>query len=950
MTNNVNETAQESGGTLGTFAGVFTPSILTILGIILFLRMGFVVGSAGLLKTMLILGVATAISVLTSLSLSAVATNMRVKGGGDYFLISRTLGVSFGGALGIVLFLAQSVSIAFYAIGFGEALTAIIGWKWLYAPQVIAAVATLGVFGLAWLGADWASRFQYVVMGALVFALLSFVIGAAMKFDSGLLAKNMVAPKGGPSFWIIFAIFFPAVTGFTQGVSMSGDLRDPGKSLPSGTFAAVGVSTVVYLLVAILFAATTPAQTLMKHSGAMGDISLFGWLIDAGVVAATLSSAIASFMGAPRILQALASDKIFAFLNPFAKGEGESNNPRRGVMLSGVIAMITILLGDLNVIAPVVSMFFLISYGLLNYATFYEADAASPSFRPRFTYFDKRLSLLGALACIGVMLAISPTAGGIALVVLFALYQYLQRSNKTVRWADSQHSHHYKRARSHLWEMAHEIGHPRDWRPQTLVFAEDTPRRDVLLTFASWMEGGSGLTMAVSIVEGSGAASRKQRLETIKELKKEIAMLGVVAYPLVVVAPEKREAAALIMQTAGVGPLRANTSLFNWLEDGMGDVVERSEEERMLRFGQMLRNQVRFGANVCLLKSEQSDWEGLLTQAPDTRRIDVWWWETPSSRLMLLIAYLCTRTDDWLCAKLRVIVPVEEGKTVEETQQHIDRLLDDARIDAESLILETVDEEVLVEQSADASLVMLPLLIRQNMPTCPLSTPLPALLKKLPVTALVLASGEIALDADPDSGPLQELNAARDAAEAAAKRAKKAEKAAADAKVKLAQLEDKMSALAEEKAKAEAEAREAEEATEKPEPQATEAADVSVDDKKASQADVKPDEEPASVVKSDTSEDPEAKADDVEEASDKDEPTGESEEAALPIDEELHEELKEARKVAEDTFKRAAKARAKAEQLDQEVDALAEVITPAAKALEEAEQAAKEQKKQEDDE
>ena len=251
----------ETKGTLGTFAGVFTPSALTILGIILFLRLGFVVGNAGLGRALIMLALANGISILTSISLSAIATNLKVKGGGDYYLISRTLGLEFGGAIGIVLFLAQSVSIAFYCIGFGEVVNAMLATEISIGfaevvnamlateisrlPQIIAALAVSFLFILAWLGADWATKFQYGVMAILAAALISFFLGGYFKWDSNLLAQNWSAPASSLGFWALFEIFFPAVTGFTQGVSMSGDLKDPGKSLPRGTFTAVGISIVV---------------------------------------------------------------------------------------------------------------------------------------------------------------------------------------------------------------------------------------------------------------------------------------------------------------------------------------------------------------------------------------------------------------------------------------------------------------------------------------------------------------------------------------------------------------------------------------------------------------------------------------------------------------------------------------------------------------------------------
>ena len=308
-----NSTRDSKKGNLGTFAGVFTPSILTILGIILFLRLGFVVGNAGLGRTLIILALANGISVLTTFSLSAIATNLKVKGGGDYYLISRTLGLEFGGAIGIVLFLAQSISIAFYCIGFGEVLVRTLAWEIHIYPQLIAAGAVAFLFIFAWLGADWATRFQYVVMAILAAALVSFFVGGIASWDDQLLIQNWPAPEGGLNFWIIFAIFFPAVTGFTQGVSMSGDLKDAGKSLPLGTFSAVGLSILVYFSAAIVFAASLPAETLMSDYASMKRIAAVDFLITAGVIAATLSSAMASFLGAPRILQSLSADRIFPF-------------------------------------------------------------------------------------------------------------------------------------------------------------------------------------------------------------------------------------------------------------------------------------------------------------------------------------------------------------------------------------------------------------------------------------------------------------------------------------------------------------------------------------------------------------------------------------------------------------------------------------------------------------
>ena len=776
-------------GTLGTFGGVFTPSILTILGIILFLRLGYVIGQAGLARGLVIIALANAISLLTSFSLSAIATNLKVKGGGDYYLISRTLGVEFGGAIGVVLCLAQSISVGFYCIGFGEALTNILPVNQPFLPQIIAALAVSFLFIFAWLGADWATRFQYVVMATLAAALISFFVGGLGQWDRATLVQNWASTSSGQSFWILFAIFFPAVTGFTQGVSMSGDLKDPGKSLPLGTFSAVGISILVYFGVAVVFAAVLPAEALRSDYGAMGRVAALDFLVDAGVIAATLSSAMASFLGAPRILQSMAGDRIFPFLLAFAHGSGPGNNPRRGVLLATGIAFATIALGNLNIIAPVVSMFFLVSYGLLNYATFYEARAASPSFRPRFRWFDRRLSLVGWLACLGVILAINLAAGAVAVAVLFAIYQYISRSAGPARWADSRRSYHLQRLREHLLSAAAEPEHPRDWRPQILAFSNNSSRREQLLRFASWLEGKSGLTTAVRILEGEGAKMVKLKEEAEEELHADIKKSGLSAFPLVVTAPNLTVGIHTLVQAFGMGPMKANTVLLNWLDEELPKGILGVKE---LRYSRNLRVAFRLGSNIVILKATDEAWAALEDLDPKDRRMDIWWWGDTSSRLMLLLAYLMTRSEPWEEARIRVLAASYEIAS-EDSTEDLKNTLDEVRISAQPEIVEHADMNAVVKYSADAPLVFMPFRLKGNQLEDPFGEPVETILGRLGIVALVLAAEDIDLDAAPEEGEAGEAAVALDALSDAEKRAQEAEseagKAAEAAEEKLREVE-----------------------------------------------------------------------------------------------------------------------------------------------------------------
>jgi amino acid transporter len=732
---------------LGTFGGVFTPSILTILGIILFRRVGYVVGSAGLLYALLMLGLATAISVNTSTSLSAIATNRKVRGGGDYYLISRSLGVEYGGALGVLLFLAQAVSVAFYCVGFGEGVAAIVGGADLVV-RITAVVAALGLFSLAYAGADLATRFQFVIMAIMVAALGSFFVGAYAAWDTEVLRASLFPDPEVPdsAFWVLFAIFFPAVTGFTQGVSMSGDLKDASRSLPRGTFLAVGLSTVVYGAAMVMFAAAMPLGDLADDYEAMGRVASVSWLIGAGVLSATLSSALASFLGAPRILQALASDRLFKGLGPFAAVDANTGNPRRAVVLTALIAVITIVVGDLNTIASVVSMFFLISYGLLNYATYVEATGASPSFRPRFRLYDARASLLGTFLCGGVMLAIDPMATAVAVALLFAGYQYLRWTAVPTRWRDSRRAYRYRKVKDGLQDLAAQAESPIDWQPQILLFTNTSTRRSRVLRLASWISGGTGLITAVQLIEGDSgtAVVRARRAEAETRLRAELDEDGLDAFPLVVAAPDLAAASMTLLQAWGVGPIRANTVALNWYES--------HAEQSALRYGWLLQRAVRLEQNIVVFDAEESDWVRLEATKPGARRIDVWWFEDDSSRLALLFAYLMTRDDEWDDAEIRVLAPAPVGAE-QKVAANLAYRLEERRFEATINPVVDADVAAVAEQSRGATVVFLPFRVEGMRLLDPFGGPVEDILSRLPLVTLVAAAQDIRLRTDSEVEP-----------------------------------------------------------------------------------------------------------------------------------------------------------------------------------------------------
>ncbi len=749
----------DESGKLGTLGGVFTPSVLTILGLVLFLRLGYVTGNVGLIKMLIILGLATTVSLLTTISLAAIATNLKVGGGGVYFLISRTLGPAFGGAIGLVLYLAMAVSVAFYAIGLGEAVSSVIETDNANAPRLIAAVTIVALLGLTLLGADVATRLQYVVLACLIVAIGAYFVGAVGVIDFDRLSGNISAPPGGESFWISFAIFFPAITGFTQGVAMSGDLKTPSRSISIGTFGAIGVSTLIYLLVIFTFVLAVPLDELRTDTAIMRRLAPAPWLIDLGVIAATLSSAIASMMGAPRTLQKLAADRLIAPLRPFAIGSGPANNPRRGVALTAAIALVTVALGDLDVVAPVISMFFLASYGMINYATYSEARAASTSFRPRFRYFDWRLSLLGTLACVGVILAIDPLAGALAGAAVFGLYRYLRRSVQQARWADSTRGFHTSEVRSHLKQMAAFDDASRDWRPCTVAFVpRDPQRRSALTTVATWFEGGAGFTTAARIIVGRGAFVRKQAARVDLELQRELDADGDRAYGRVLVAENIESGVAAMLQGHGIGALRANLALFSWYD------LTDPERSNPTTTSTMVRTGIRFNCNVGIVHAPQPAWEAL--DQGSRQVISVWWSDRRTGQLLTILAWMCTRTPMWKKATIEVWVAADGGDGVDTVTE----LLDDGRIRA--AVRGVAGNDDFVAKMSGASLALAPVRIRHGQALGPGDVPIDQLVEDLGVVVFAHASSVVELDAQPDEGGTAVLADAHDRATELTERAR----------------------------------------------------------------------------------------------------------------------------------------------------------------------------------
>lgn len=659
-------------GRFGTFGGVFTPNVLTILGIILFLRAGWVVGQTGLIGALIIVATANAISFLTGLSLSAIATSMNVRAGGNYYIISRTLGLEIGGAIGIPLYLSQAISIAFYVIGFTESIQAVAFFQ-QFDPRLIATVVVIIFAGIAWIGADFALKIQYFILAILVGALISFFTGGWDSIGAPTLVANY-SPN--VTFWLVFAVFFPAVTGIEVGTSMSGDLKNPSHSIPVGTIASIVVTAIVYFVAIYWFSTHATPDELINNSFVMRDVARWPFLIFLGVWAATLSSALGSIMAAPRTLQAIAKDDVLPRM--LTAQLGSPTEPRLAVLVSGVIAVIVIWAGDLNFVAPIITMFFLNTYGMTNLVAGIERLVGNPSFRPRF-HIHWSVSILGALGCYGAMFLINPPATVAAIVISFSIFVLLQRRTLTRTWGDVRNGIWFTLARWSLLNLEGMTYHIRNWRPNILVFTGQPHNREELVQMAEWLSMGRGILSFVQLLPGAigKLAGRGLRDTARRQIRAYIQDRHMAAFASAEIVPDFYTGAAIVAQAHGVGGLEPNTVLLGWSRSAQG------------RTAQLLLMDVlvRMRKSVLFLHMDEDAGFG------KKKTIDVWWrGRSRNADLMLLLAHIVAQHRDWRGATIRLIRVIgnEEGRT--QTENHMRQLLNDVRVVGEPVVLVLPDD------------------------------------------------------------------------------------------------------------------------------------------------------------------------------------------------------------------------------------------------------------------
>ena len=683
----------------------------------MYLRFGWVVGNVGLTGAFLIVIISHLISGVTGLSISSIATNRSVGAGGAYYIISRSLGAPAGAAIGIPLFLGQALSVSFYVVGFTETLQELIPQL---PAQLTGVLVCTGLGALSLKSADLALKAQFFVMGIIALSLASFGFGVGEHPPQEI---PWDAPANGASFGEVFAVFFPAVTGIMAGLGMSGDLKNPRRSLPLGTMLAVFAGFAVYMVFPYWLAKNASLQEMTDNTAIVWDISRFPSLIYLGVWGATLSSAVGSFLTAPRTIQALASDGLAPrFLG---KGAGPYNEPRVALVATYVLAIAGILLGNLDLIAGVLTMFFLATYGFTNLACGLEKFAANPSFRP-VVRIPAWVSLAGAFGCFYVMSIIDLGAMIVALLLCSALYVWVQRRSLDTTYGDARHGIWSAIVRTALQNLRRTKYHALNWRPNLLIMGGAIERRPHLLELGSTIVQDRGIVTYFQLLRGNVSEKVDSRAKLLKEMDAQFSEKHANVFFRVDIVKDIYEGTLNVAQSYGLGSFEANTVMIGWM----------NKRERAVEYVRLLKGLTALDRSLLLVRHDQDKDLGV------HHHIQIWWGGLQGNGgLMLLLAFLITNHHRWRHARVTVVTVVGDEEEQNQTHDSIEGILQNARLDATPRVLlragRTI-QEIMATESEGVDLAIIGIRLPQGEAQAEqFIDRMNGLLKDLPTTLLV---------------------------------------------------------------------------------------------------------------------------------------------------------------------------------------------------------------------
>lgn len=643
----------------------------------MYLRVGWMVGTVGLSKAILIIALAKVVTLTTGLSTSSLATNVKMGAGGFYNLLSRSLGAEIGSAVGIPLFLSQALSCALYIAGFTE------GWLLLFPqhnPLLISSTVFIIILFISLFDSRIAIRTQYFTLLIIIASLVSFFLG----FSDPVIVTNNHTPSIELPFWTVFAIFFPAVTGITAGASMSGNLKDPRKNIPIGTLSAIGVTAVIYFAIAIWLGKNVSSNELINNQTVMMSVARWPILVIFGLLGATASSALGSILGAPRTLSALAKDKLIP-LHKILSKDSQNGEPRNAILLTALIVEISIIFGDLNTIAPLLTMFFLITYGSINTVVAIEKGIGIPSYRPSIN-IPLIIPVIGALWCLITMFLIDPIFSVVALGLIILTYGFQIKRQIRAQWGDIRNGIFSAIAEWGAKTAARMPYHAKTWKPNLLIPVEEPANWSYLMKFIrnivfpsgsirlfsvrkdnTIRERGFSKILSKFLTNDKNAKTAEMNSEKIQESLDELIVPiideKIFAIANVIHADNFLEGISITTQALRGSYFPPNTIFFTMSNDPSKD------EDLMAMVGISIREKL----GIVILSHHTKAAFG------NEQTINLWLRRgTPNLNLSILITIQLKR--NWSGSKIRLISIADDEKDQAITEKYLDAIIDRARI------------------------------------------------------------------------------------------------------------------------------------------------------------------------------------------------------------------------------------------------------------------------------
>ncbi|KAL5287968.1 hypothetical protein ACFFRR_008671 [Megaselia abdita] len=782
---------------MGTLIGVFLPCIQNIFGVILFIRLTWVVGTAGAICGFLIVLTCCCVTMLTAISMSAIATNGVVPAGGSYFMISRSLGPEFGGAVGMLFYIGTTLAAAMYIVGAVEiVLTYMAPWLSIFGDFTkdadamynnfrVYGTGLLIVMGLiVFVGVKFVNKFASVALACVILSIIAIYVGIFDNYHGNdklfmcvlgkrllkdILPDNCTKEINGPlynlfcphgqcdsyysennvslvrgikglnsgvfydnlmpsfldhgqyiaygkaprdiepgtndynqvfadittSFTLLIGIFFPSVTGIMAGSNRSGDLADAQKSIPIGTICAILTTSTVYLSSVLLFAGTVDNLLLRDKFGQSigGKLVVANmawpnhWVILIGSFLSTLGAGLQSLTGAPRLLQAIAKDGIIPFLQPFAVSS-KRGEPTRALLLTICICQCGILLGNVDLLAPLLSMFFLMCYGFVNLACAVQTLLRTPNWRPRFKFYHWTLSLIGLILCISVMFMTSWYFALIAMGLAIIVYKYIEYRGAEKEWGDGIRGMALTAARYSLLRLEVAEPHTKNWRPQILVLSKlndnNMPKYRKIFSFASQLKAGKGLTICASVIQGDHSKIITKAQDAKAAIRKLMDDEKVKGFCDVLVSREIGDGLSSVIQTIGLGGMKPNTVIAGW------PYSWRQDTSSWKYFLQMARAVA--ACRMALLVPK-----GINFFPESTHKIcgniDVWW-IVHDGGLLMLLPFLLKQHRTWKNCKLRIFTVAQMEDNSIQMKKDLKTFLYHLRIEAEVEVVEMDNSDI----------------------------------------------------------------------------------------------------------------------------------------------------------------------------------------------------------------------------------------------------------------